>query len=105
MIYTIMLNEDLNNEADNMCCFIYETEWNNIYNTHVGAKQIFAKIDFDCITIRCVLGQPLSDLLIQDTSSSCIFLPAWAFTTLKSVGVGDSVNVEWYSEESSYGDQ
>ena len=101
-----MSNAELNNEPDNMCCFIYETEWNNIYNTNVGAKKIFAKIELNGITIRCVLGQPVSDLLIQDTSISSIFLPAWAFTTLKSVGVGDSVNVEWYSEEStSYGDQ
>jgi len=101
MVYSIWAHALLLEQPNSACCFTGEHEWNKIYDSHTGAKRIFAKICINDSTLICPLGEPIRNALVDINSLEHppIFIPAWAVRSLKVEGVGDTATVEWCSEE------
>ncbi len=90
-------------QPDLYTAFVDETTWRKVHDEFEGtARRIFANIltaagDSYC----CALGHPVvaTGILSENETAAPLFLPPWLLQMLRLEGIGESVRVEWITEE------
>jgi hypothetical protein len=97
MEFNAWSQEIIDEDLDNYTCFLPERKWRDIHDDNSEVKRVFANILCGDKEYVCALGRPVRSGI--ETGGNPIFLPPWLVQAMGLEGVGDSVTVNWISEE------